>query len=113
MPGSQTWSGLSNDAAVRSNVASSKSQLGELLFQISFAAFSTVRLRQRVTRGAGSRNHGLMMAFKLLETAQRRWRRLNGSELLPLVRAGVLFRDGQQVERTDHQVEQEAAEVAA
>ena len=77
------------------------------------SAFSTVRLRQRVTKGAGSRNRGLMMAFKLLEMAQLRWRRLNGSELLPLVRAGVSFKDGKQVERTDQQVQQEAAEVAA
>ncbi len=34
------------------------------------------------------------MAFKLLEMAQRRWRRLNGARLLPLVRAGVRFVDG-------------------
>ena len=34
------------------------------------------------------------MAFKLLEMAQRRWRRLNGAQLLPLVRAGVRFVDG-------------------
>ena len=56
--------------------------------------FATVRLRQRVTKGAGSRTKGLLMAFKLLETAQRRWRRLNGAHLLPLVRAGVRFVDG-------------------
>ena len=52
--------------------------------------FATVRLRQRVTKGAGSRAKGMLMAFKLLEMAQRRWRRLNGSHLLPLVRAGVI-----------------------
>ena len=56
--------------------------------------FATVRLRQRVTKGAGSRTKGLLMAFKLLEMAQRRWRRLNGAHLLPLVRAGVTFVDG-------------------
>ena len=31
--------------------------------------FATVRLRQRVTKGAGSRTKGLLMAFKLLEMA--------------------------------------------
>ena len=36
------------------------------------------------------------MAFKLLERAQRRWRRLNGAHLLPLVRADVVFVDGVQ-----------------
>lgn len=34
------------------------------------------------------------MAFKLLDMAQARWRKPNGSELLPLVRAGVKFVDG-------------------
>ena len=36
--------------------------------------FATVRLRERATRGAGSRTKGLLMAFKLLDMAQqRRW----------------------------------------
>jgi putative transposase len=58
--------------------------------------FATVRLRQGVTKGAGSRTRALMMAFKLLEMAEERWRKVNGSELLPLVRAGVRFVDGVQ-----------------
>ena len=41
--------------------------------------FATVRLRERATRGAGSRTKGLLMAFKLLEMAQLRWRRLDGA----------------------------------
>jgi transposase-like protein len=56
--------------------------------------FATVRLRERATRGAGSRTKGLLMAFKLLDMAQQRWRRLDGARLLPLVRAGVQFADG-------------------
>ena len=40
--------------------------------------FATVRLRQRVTKGAGSRTKGLLMAYKLLAMAQARWRRLDG-----------------------------------
>jgi transposase-like protein len=58
--------------------------------------FATVRLRQRVTKGAGSRTKGLLMAYKLLDMAQARWRRLDGAHLLPLVRAGVVFVDGVQ-----------------
>jgi hypothetical protein len=50
--------------------------------------FATVRLRERATRGAGSRTKGLLMAFKLLDMTQQRWRRLDGAHLLPLVRAG-------------------------
>ena len=58
------------------------------------SAFATVRLRERVTKGAGSRTKGLLMAFKLLDMAQQRWRRLDGAHLLPLVRNGVKFVDG-------------------
>jgi hypothetical protein len=53
-------------------------------------------LRQRVTKGAGSRTKGLLMAYKLLDMAQARWRRLDGADLLPLVRAGITFVDGVQ-----------------
>jgi transposase-like protein len=58
--------------------------------------FATVRLRERATRGAGSRTMGLLMAFKLLDMAQLRWRRLDGAGLLPLVLARVKFVDGVQ-----------------
>lgn len=62
--------------------------------------FATVRLRQRVTKGAGSRRKGLMMAYKLLDMSQARWRKITAAELVPLVRAGVVFKDGLRVERT-------------
>ena len=58
--------------------------------------FATVRLRQRVTNGAGSRTKGLLMAYKLLAMVQARWRRFDGAHLLPLVRVGVAFVDGAQ-----------------
>jgi len=60
--------------------------------------FATMRLRQRVTKGAGSRQKGLIMAFQLLAMAEQRWRRINGAHLILLVRAGVLFSDGVQAE---------------
>jgi transposase-like protein len=71
--------------------------------------FATVRLRQRVTKGAGSRTKGLTMAFKLLEMAEQHWRRLNGAYLLPLVRAGARFVDGVPVEREGAQDRKDAA----
>jgi transposase-like protein len=58
------------------------------------SSFATVRLRERASKGAGSRTKGLLMAFKLLDMAQQRWRRLDGASLLPLVCAGVKFGDG-------------------
>ena len=65
------------------------------------STFATVKLRTQATRGAGSRNAALAMAFKLLLAAQARWRRLDAPELLPLVRAGVKFVDGVRMERED------------
>lgn len=61
------------------------------------SAFATVRLRQKVTKGAGTRTKGLSMVFKLLDMSQLRWRRFDGYEKLKLVRAGVPFRDGIQL----------------
>jgi transposase-like protein len=63
------------------------------------STFSTVRLRQRVTKGPGSRAAGMAMAFKLIEAAQRRWRTVNAPHLVALVRAGATFTNGQLVER--------------
>ena len=39
------------------------------------------------------------MAFKLLAMAERRWRRINVAQLIPLVRAEVPFIDGARAER--------------
>jgi hypothetical protein len=41
------------------------------------STFATVRLRQRVTKGPGSRAAGVAIAFKLIESAQQRWRSVN------------------------------------
>jgi putative transposase len=62
------------------------------------SSFATVRLGQRVTKGAGSRTKGLLMAYKLLDMAQARWRRLDAAHLLPLVRTTIVFVDGVQRE---------------
>jgi putative transposase len=73
------------------------------------STFATVRLRQRTTKGAGSGTRGLVFAYKLLDMASGRWRKLDGSALLPLVRAGVKFTDGVQVERQDTTERKDAA----
>ena len=59
------------------------------------SSFATVKARTKKTKGAGSRNAGLAMAFKLLLSAEKRWRRLNAPHLVALVRAGVKFPNGQ------------------
>ena len=65
------------------------------------STFATVRLRQRVTKGPGSRAAGVAMAFKLIESAQARWRAVNAPHLVALVRAGARFEKGILVERPD------------
>jgi transposase-like protein len=65
------------------------------------STFSTVRLRTKVTRGAGSRTAALAMVFKLVESAQQRWRAVNAPHLVALVRAGARFERGQLVERPE------------
>ena len=72
------------------------------------STFATVRLRTKVTKGPGSRAAGLAMAFKLIESAQARWRSINAPHLVPLVRAGATFRKGVLVEN-----ESQDQEVAA
>ena len=64
------------------------------------STFATVRLRTKVTRGAGSRPAALAMAYKLLDAAQHRWRRINAPHLTALVRAGAVFIDGQHQQRS-------------
>lgn len=58
-----------------------------------------MRLRQRVTKGPGSRAAGIAMAYKLIEA---RWRKVNAPELVALVRAGAIFHKGKLLERTAH-----------
>jgi len=58
------------------------------------STFATVRLRHRRTKGSGSRTACLTMVFMLARAAEKHWRRLNGSALLPEVIRGVRFVDG-------------------
>ncbi len=56
--------------------------------------FATVRLRTTRTKGCLSRNTALAMIFKLLLSARKKWRRLDGSNNLAEVINGVTFKDG-------------------
>jgi len=75
------------------------------------SSFATVKLRTRVTKGAGSKAAALAMAYKLLVTAQERWRRFNGHELISEVLDGVKFKDGVKV--TDDDATTQDEKVAA
>jgi transposase-like protein len=58
------------------------------------STFATVRLRHRRTKGSGSRDACRAMVYKLIEHAQRHWRKLDGHQLIPEVLAGTRFTDG-------------------
>lgn len=59
------------------------------------STFATVRLRTKKTKGSGSRVACLTMVYKLMMSAQKKWRALNGSDALPDVIAGIQFIDGE------------------
>ena len=73
------------------------------------STFATVRHRTKVTKGPGSRAAGLAMAFKLIESAQDRWRAVNAPHLVALVRAGATFINGKLIERPGEGAQPEAA----
>ena len=63
--------------------------------------FATVKARTSITKG--SREARVAMIYKLLETQEGRWRRLNSYRLMPLVRAGARFVNGELAERSEEQ----------
>ena len=62
------------------------------------SVFATVRLRTAKSKNCGSRTTTLTMAWQLMTTAQKRWRRLRGYKLLADVVEGVKFKDGERIE---------------
>ena len=58
------------------------------------STFSTIRLRHRRTKGSGTRRASLTMMFKLAQSAQKRWRRLNGHQHIVHLLEGKKFIDG-------------------
>ncbi len=65
------------------------------------STFATVRLRTKVTKGAGSKAAGLAMAYKLIRSAETHWRAVNAPHLVALVRAGATFHNGVLLERPE------------
>lgn len=56
--------------------------------------FATVRHRTGKTKGCLSRKTGLAMAFKLMVSAQTKWRKLDGANRMPEIIEGIEFKDG-------------------
>lgn len=62
------------------------------------STFATVRLRTDKTKGCLSRDTALAMVFMLAKSAERHWRRLDGSDRLAQIIKGARFRDGAPVQ---------------
>jgi putative transposase len=58
------------------------------------STFATVRLRTKRTKGCGSRIACLTMVYKLMQSASKRWRLLNGTQVLVEILRGTIFIDG-------------------
>jgi putative transposase len=58
-------------------------------------------VREGARRMPAARPAALAMVFKLVESAQARWRAITGAHLVPLVRAGAWFKNGVLVEREE------------
>jgi putative transposase len=56
------------------------------------STFSPMRATTPITKGPGNKEAGLAMVFKLLKAATRRWRAVNGPDLVALTPAGGMFR---------------------
>jgi Transposase, Mutator family len=67
------------------------------------STFATVRHRTTRSKGCLSNKTALAMVYKLVEAAQKSWRRLRGYNQLPKVIQGVKFTDGIEVVRPQAQ----------
>lgn len=61
------------------------------------STFATVRHRTSRTRNCVSRGTFLGLAFKLIEEAEKSWRRIRGADKIALLLNGVPFKDGEEV----------------
>ena len=62
------------------------------------STFATVRHRTIRSKGCLSNKTALAMVFKLVDAAQKSWRRLDGHNQLPKLIQGVRFADGLEVD---------------
>jgi len=68
------------------------------------STFATVRLRSKRSKNCGSRDTTLAMVYKLMESAQKKWRKIRGFSLLTLVVNNVPFVDGELVKKQSDRI---------
>jgi putative transposase len=68
------------------------------------SSFATVKLRTKVTKGAGNKETAAAMAFKLLLECQKKWRKIRGErEEIQNLLNGLEYRDGVVVAKSSNQ----------
>ena len=77
------------------------------------STFATVRHRATRTKGCVSRASFLGLAFKLVQEAEKSWRRITAPQRIAELLAGVVFKDGEPANEQDLQQAQEQQELAA
>jgi len=67
------------------------------------SSFATVKLRTKVTKGAGNKTTATAMGFKLLQECQKKWRRIRGEkEDITNLLNGLEYKDGVVIPRSTH-----------
>lgn len=68
------------------------------------SSFATVKLRTKVTKGAGAKDTASAMAFKLLQECQKKWRKIRGDKQdLQNLLLGLEYKDGIVIPRSTQQ----------
>jgi len=69
------------------------------------SAFATVKLRTKSTKGSGSPKMAAILAFKLLQEAEKKWRKIKGHEEIKNLMKGIEYKDGVMVAKgsADHE----------
>jgi putative transposase len=66
------------------------------------SSFATVKLRTKVTKGAGSKFTAEVMTFKLLKECEKRWRKINVPGEIQNMLRGLAYKDGVVVRDPSH-----------
>ena len=76
------------------------------------STFSTVKHRTRKSKGCHSYRTIMAMVFKLIQSAEKRWKKLKGFKLVADVIEGVNFKDGIRVDKESKPVENECVQLS-
>ena len=67
------------------------------------SVFASIKLRTTTSRGAGSVTAAEVMAFKLMQECEKKWRPIRGSAEIEKLLSGAIYKDGVLVESSVNQ----------